>query len=106
MRNIFYLIAISSVLIVAISLAYYLVVFLPNKENTKLELELQEKIRRETLLQECVQQAQQDYRTSWDKACINSGLAKECSLPIKVAEAIKEGLELEQNYCYKLYPTE
>lgn len=41
MKKVFYLVAIASILVIAFSIAYYLVIFLPNKEKARQELEQQ-----------------------------------------------------------------
>ena len=40
MRRVFYLVAIASVLIISLSIAYYLVIFLPSKEKARQDIEL------------------------------------------------------------------
>lgn len=47
MKKIFFIVASASVLILAISAAYYLIVFLPNKKQVKLESELQQVINKQ-----------------------------------------------------------
>ena len=111
-----------SVLLVAFSLAYYYVYFLPQLEIKQIELERQKqeqlekqleedrkerervRERREYLLEECLQQALDKYREFWNKDCETLGKEKGCALPNSTAERWDKMHQARRDECFKKYP--
>jgi len=118
-----------SVLLAAFSLVYYYVYFLPQKESIQLELEIKqielekqkqeqlerqleedrkerEKIRERNryLLEECLKQAYDEHRESWDMECEGLGMKKGCRLPYLHAEREDKLYKELREDCFKKYP--
>lgn len=91
-----------SVLIASLSLAYYLVVFLPDKERQKqVRVENQIKLR-----DQCIDSSELRYRLEWAVKCKEEGLDELCTgLPNRLAKPLEQRLEEKLSYCFKLYPT-
>lgn len=94
----------ATIAVLVFSLAYYLVIFLPQKEQ--LRLRENEKIRQENLLglQECLQKTENIRNEFWNKNCSGLGLGDDCSLPSSNAKAVKDYYESYKDDCYKAYP--
>jgi len=71
MKRILPIIASVFVLIIALSFAYYFVIFLPSKEKTRQEIETQkeldEKTWQEFNLKECLSEAEKKYQEVWNE---------------------------------------
>ena len=107
-----------SVLLVAFSLAYYYVYFLPQLEIKQIELERQkqeqlekqleedrkERERNRYLLEQCLEKAYETYRYNWDKSCEKRGLKEKCSLPPGLAEKWDKYYKENKEDCFKKYP--
>lgn len=104
-KRLFTFIASISVLIIALSFAYYLVIFLPNKEKTRQEIQNQkdlEKTWQEAKLQDCLTQAHKV--DLWNKQCKARGLKEDCSLPSSIVTRVWEYQSKLRNDCFKQYP--
>lgn len=89
-----------SLLIAVLSLAYYLVIFLPRKEEAKHQLEIQ----RLSNLNLCIQQSQANANNRWNADCEANDLGDGCSLDYQHAKYHRDTAEQEINMCYKTYP--
>lgn len=111
-----------SVLLVAFSLVYYYVYFLPQLETKQIELERQkqeqlekqlEEDRKERegvrernryLLEQCLEQAYDVYITGWNRDCEELGKEKDCGLPTNLAERWDKIHQERRDDCFKKYP--
>lgn len=107
-----------SFLLIALSVFYYFIIFLPQKENQRLKIDalkvsqqeldkMEKKFKEKERIKninECITEAGNNYLESWNAECEYRGLKKECALPDSVSLRLdkiqKEGAE----YCFKLYP--
>jgi len=99
--------------IVALSIAYYFVIFIPQKESQKVELQKEElRINQEkeekntSALKTCLYQAELSASNYWNKSCKNFGINKredDCTLPQYNADAVSASKKNDQEQCYKLY---
>lgn len=89
--------------VLVLSLAYYLVVFLPQKE--KMRLKEAETIRQESSLglRACIAKAEDDRLAFWNQNCSSSGLDDNCSLPTETSNNVTKYYESWKDDCYKLY---
>lgn len=104
---------IAGVVVIALSVAYYFVIFTPSKEAQKIELQKAqisaeaEKEQAKTIsLRSCLYQADLSNTAYWNKICKTSGMDKredDCALEMHLADVAKSYLENEQEKCYKLY---
>lgn len=117
---------IAGTIIVALSLGYYLVIFLPKKEATRIEQQKQEqelraqqekeKIEREdkmklenkAKLDECLEEAQAHYLERWKGQCASDGRKMGtdglCLLSDSSADFVRKTHSEEQDLCFKKYP--
>ena len=104
-----YLPVILPLFIIAISVAYYLVLFLPQKERVKQEIE-KEKIRleseaskkKEEQLQSCVIEAEDTYTRRWNQAVEKLG-REDNTLPSDTSDSLKDRWVQDQELCVKKY---
>lgn len=96
------LLAIIAVLV--LSLAYYLVIFLPQKEKTRLKED--ETIRQENSLglKACILKAEDNRLAFWNQNCSSNGLGDNCSLPTATSNNVTKYYESWKDDCYKIYP--
>lgn len=105
-----FLLAVSA-LIVAFSIGYYFVIFLPQKEQARIQQEKEKKTAieekeasKKLLLSYCLEDADKTYSYNWDKACKTRGLKDECSLPSETADSIENYRKQAKDECFKKYP--
>lgn len=98
-------------LIVALSIGYYLVIFLPQKEKAKLEQVKAEQEARESLLeknklslQECLDNVKKAQLEHWNKLCKAKGLKEECLQPLSIVELESKRSNTAREECFKKYP--
>jgi len=91
-----------SALIIALSFAYYFVIFLPSKEKAKQELK---QFNYEKLIN-CLNSLPNVYSLKWKEACQNRQLDDNCRLPSTTADSISEFIENVKEDCYKLNPVD
>ena len=108
---------IASLLIIALSFVYYFVIFLPNKEETRQELERErfnaelrfktEQIqKKEDNLDNCIALAHEYYSSNWALRCSEFGLnnkEKKCNLAGYFADDLNKDYEEDQELCVKKY---
>ncbi len=106
------------ILIVAGSIFYYFVIFIPQKEKAKLDFERdkwsseQKKIEDEKskeslntrLLNVCLQSADESYLAQWKTECESRKLKDDCSLPSATANHIESFRKESKDECFKRYP--
>ncbi len=91
-----------SVLITSLSLAYYLVIFISDKERQKqTRIENQIKLR-----DQCLDNADLRYRLEWAVKCKEEGLDALCTgLPGRIATPLGQRRDKNADNCFKLYLT-
>ncbi len=108
-RNTF-LLAVSA-LIIALSVGYYFVIFLPQTEQEKINL--QKQIQTETenkrnsdrvSLSSCLDAANNASHENWNKYCEIEGLKKDCNLPSYQSEKVNNYTKELKDECFKKYP--
>ena len=96
-----------SFLIVALAIAYYFVIYLPQKDATARQAQQEYRKQQQADLNNCLSAAETDYNANWVSACKTSGLnntGPDCSLPSSVADGIDQYRTSEKNDCFKQYP--
>lgn len=99
-----------SVLIVSLSIAYYFVVFLPSREQQKLEM-IKEEREAKSLedsgriisLEYCIQDADTFYLQSWNQMCAGLKKGEKCSLPDKETNRVMDLYSEKKDECYRKY---
>lgn len=113
---------ISSLLLVAVSVFYYLIIYMPHKEEALLKLQKEEQVAkerkeaeersaREIELGNCLLYARAHYEENWATACQNESRRRlgldtgpNCALSIEAAQR-QDALNKEsKDECYKKYP--
>lgn len=94
---------ITGVLTISLSIAYYLVIFIPHKEAVRYENI--EKNREK--LSECTRAVQENYSQAWNSMCDNNNIPYkngECILPSSAHVGIDKDRNDQIDYCLKKYP--
>lgn len=94
------LVLLSAVLIVAFSVFYYLMIFIPEKERR----EEAEQTLRWTNLNACLTATSDDYMAMWNQFCKDLGLGEDCILPFNLSDRCDEHYKEHRDECFKLYP--
>jgi hypothetical protein len=99
-----------SFLIIALSIGYYFVVFLPNQEKQKQEADLKietTKAEREQAkkrdLEYCIEAAHDHYVSNWNLGCKNLERQDDCELPGLLSEKYTKEYNDDQELCIKKY---
>ncbi len=103
------------ILVASLSFGYYLVIFLPQKNDEIIQMKKQEaqlQIQNKNLLNDCLSNAQQTYAAEWSKQCyayISSVFGDvennpTCKLPDSYAKSPNEHLAAYKNDCFRRYP--
>ena len=112
------LVLLLAALATAFSVFYYLVIFLPEKERTRIELERElaateaakeaseeaDRQFNQSMLEACLADAESDYNSNWDGECKSQGLSKDCRLPQYNADSIDDTRSERKDDCFKQYP--
>lgn len=95
----------TSTLIIALTLAYYFIVYIPKKNDQSLKNQIT--ITNEMLQAriKCLEGADSNYSMVWDKQCSTLGRKENCSLPQQLSEHIEKQRTDNKNNCFKLYPS-
>lgn len=111
-----------SLIVVTLSVAYYFVVFLPKKEQMRIEQQKQEqeakdlkeeqakeeadtkRMEAEDNLNSCLDDADTNYSTNWDNECAGKGEKKDCGLPSYKSERLDKTFQTDKENCFKQYP--
>ena len=94
-------------LIVALSIGYYFVIYLPQKDRLKEESIKQSQQQAEAnkmLLNRCLVSAETRGSEFWDSECESQGLKKDCRLPTYNADRVDSHIKDNKNECFKRYP--
>lgn len=101
--------AVPPLAIIALSIAYFLVIFLPSKERMrndlekeKIRLEANDKKNKEEKLQNCLDAAKNRFSSDFDLNVKKIG-NKDGSLPYYLVEQFNKTLNDEQELCVKKY---
>jgi len=89
-----------SLLIVSLSIAYYFVIFLPQKENLKTQMKLENGNK----LNKCLIAASENMTTFWNKECASQRLSKDCILPEYNANRIDKLKKELRDLCFSRFP--
>lgn len=106
------------VLIIALSVAYYLVIFLPKKEEIRIELQKQEQLAKEKEvdrlttekeankkdLEHCLLKVKLAAANFWQEECESMGRGEDCRLPEYNANRIDKSLKEDEENCFRKYP--
>jgi hypothetical protein len=99
-----------SLLLIAVSIFYYLVIFLPSKENAiqeqRVRNEEEKKKQAEKQsesLENCLIGARIAGSQFWDNECQIKGLESDCQLPAYNADRVDKHIEQDQDLCYKRF---
>ncbi len=87
--------------IIALSVAYYFIIYLPRRDQEKINF-ANSAIQ---LRANCIQQAYQAYTTEWNSNCTGDGFEKSCTLPMQQANAITKNYMSAKDDCFRLYPS-
>lgn len=118
MSNFFRAVLAISIILIALSISYYFVVFIPNKEKYRLELEKQkiqaeqqkytngvkEKQSKIILLNKCLDDAHESLSKDWDAQCKVQGKQSECTLQSFVSDKLELRYKEIKEECFKKYP--
>ncbi len=94
-------------LIVALSIGYYFVIYLPQKDRLKEESakQLQQQIEaNKMLLNNCLVSAETWGSEFWASECKSQGLKKDCRLPTDFADRVDSKVKGNKDECFKKYP--
>lgn len=108
-KTIFHSLIILPILIVAAAITYYLIIFLPEKERfrqeiekDKLRIEESSKKQAEEQLANCLEEAEAAYRKNWDLQVKRIG-SKDETLPVSTSDRLKDRFAENQELCVKKY---
>lgn len=87
------------ILLISVSIFYYLVVFLPKKEKSNKELWL----RIGAGKAKCLNETDRRYHDYWNRMCQGRGLNEDCKLPKYDADRAEQYKESERAACFKLF---
>jgi hypothetical protein len=104
-------------IIISVSIAYYFIYHLPQKDHEELEIErrrLEAEEERKTIersaqymdevrLDSCLSEAEMNYEVNWNTACERNNLDNQCRLPTSQAERIEEFRTEAKELCFKKY---
>src|SRR5690349_5485083 len=111
MRILFYVSLSLFFVISASSIAYYFIMFLPQKEL--IQLELQKTVQKEKGiaaeqkakdLKACLMMADLNGVHFWNNECKSQGLGEECRLPTYNANRVDGSIKEDKEDCFKQYP--
>lgn len=103
MRKTFNLSVIITFLLIGFSVFYYLVIFLPGKENTRLQQEEAKQQDRQQKISLCLKSAYEMYHDRWNSTCKLDGKKDDCTLPTYRSEVIEAFHKDLKGECYKRY---
>jgi hypothetical protein len=94
-------------LIIALSIGYYFVIYIPQKDRLKEESakQLQQQVEaNRVLLNNCLISAEVRGSNFWDSECEGKGLKEDCRLPTYNADRVDNHIKDDKNECFKKYP--
>ncbi len=93
-----------SILLIALSVSYYLIIFLPQKERTAIEQSEKHIIENKKALDSCLESSFNKHQKNWNNACLSIGQAFECGLPHSKSQRLEKVYTEDKNNCFKKYP--
>ena len=93
-----------SLLIVAFSVAYYLIYYLPKKQNTEMNINIEYKQKQQELLSNCLAEIESWYQERWDRRCKNLNKGENCALSSEDVSFLNVWTEGKKGDCFKQYP--
>jgi len=100
-----------SFLIIAFSIGYYFVIYLPSQAQIRYELQQSEQAFKERMVREnqqnletCVLNAEQLMRNNWNQQCKEKGLAENCSQSVEMVTLQDTRVKALKDECFKKYP--
>ena len=100
-----------SFLIIAFSIGYYFIIFLPKQDQIKYDLQKSEQVLKDQRiagnkksLGVCIDKAEQKMQKNWDDNCKTKGLKEKCLQPLEIVTLQNTRLEELKNDCFKQYP--
>ena len=91
-------------LLVALSVAYYLVIFLPQKERIAQDRQDQQRSQNKVFLANCLDGAAKLHEQNWNEACASRGDGDRCGLPSNTSSRIDKSYESSKDDCFKKFP--
>lgn len=92
-----------SLLIISLSLAYYLVWFLPNKQKADQTLQLELYERKTKVIQECIDKGNEKIKEARNNQCKILGRGDDCGLPKDMALRYDTAKTEMRDDCIKQY---
>ena len=117
-----------SALLIGVSVAYYFMYFIPQRDRVKMELQAQElefkkdqeankvyqieqekeveenrKNERGEALTSCLGDADTTYSEDWENECKSRGLNPGCSLPLQIANVVEKNQKEAKDLCLRQY---
>ena len=83
----------TGILLVSLSISYYVVFFLPSSEKA-----------RTANLEKCLAAVNSDYEKAWNHNCEQLSRNDNCSLPLPVAESLDNYYREQREDCFRKYP--
>ena len=88
-----------AVMLIAASVFYYLVIFLPREREAGLRREALDK----AMIELCLEEVYELYKHRWEDSCLERGKAPDCSLSRSVAEEYQRALDRARDLCLRKY---
>ena len=100
------------IVLISLSIFYYLVIYLPEKDQTKTQVEKekqsaleQKELSDKLLLSYCLEDAEKAYSDNWDEDCKGLGLKDSCRLSAHSADRWDELKQKSKDECFRKYPS-
>lgn len=94
-------------LIIALSIAYYFIIYIPDRDKLKAEVTKQEQEKVEKnriLLNSCLEDVDKSYNSNWQSLCKSSGKEENCGLPTYDVERVDKIKKENKEECFRKYP--
>lgn len=88
-----------AILLISGSISYYLMIYIPAKDNRI----YYDNIDREDRLSKCLYYAELDKINSWDTKCELLGRGKNCLLLVSDVDEMNSSEKLAKDYCFKQF---
>jgi hypothetical protein len=94
----------ASIILIALSISYYLVIFLPHKEKEIIETSEKHIVENKKALDSCLKSSRNKHQTNWNNTCLGSGQSLECGLPDSKSQRLEKIYTEDKDNCFKRYP--
>lgn len=91
---------IGGALLAGFSFFYYFVIFLPQKEQARIEESAEMEEKRDI----CLRAAKAANDVLWNMECADLGREENCELPPEIADPMDDNLRYVRDECFKKYP--